>query len=94
VRSLNCWVTLTKGATNELLFWQELPRVRFEGEIWPAPEEISIRMASGANNIGWGGIQSRMLHNMPQSSKYKELLRVYMCLQGMTHVCAGKFVLF
>ncbi len=29
VMSLNCWVAQTEGATNELLFWQGLPRLRY-----------------------------------------------------------------
>jgi hypothetical protein len=29
-----------------------------------------------------------------QSSTYRELLGVYACLQAMTHMCAGKLVLF
>jgi len=29
-----------------------------------------------------------------QSCTYRELLGVYMCLQAMTRVCAGKLVLF
>jgi hypothetical protein len=51
-RSFNYWVTLTQEALNELLFWKGLPRGRFEGDIWPAPEGISNRMASDANKIG------------------------------------------
>ncbi len=33
VISLNCCVTVTEGAVSELLFWQGLPRGRFEGDI-------------------------------------------------------------
>ncbi len=33
VWTLNCWVVLTEGAINELLFWKELPRLRFAGQI-------------------------------------------------------------
>ena len=53
--SLNCWVVLTEGAINELLFWQGLPRLKFEGLIWPPASGVAIRMASDANDIGWGG---------------------------------------
>ncbi len=42
VMSLNCWVTLVEGAMNELLFSQGLPRIRFEGDIFPPTEGISI----------------------------------------------------
>ena len=88
----------------ELLFWQGLPRGRFEGEIWPATDGISIRMASDASNIGWGG---HTMEDAPQyareyfsaeesaqSSTFRELLGVYRCLQAMSHLCAGKLVVF
>ena len=104
VRSLNCWVTLTEGAMSDLLFWQGLPRVKFEGDVWPPTAEISIRMASAAIDIGWGG---HTMEDAPQyareyfseeessqSSTYRELLRVFRCLHAMVHVCEGKFVLF
>ena len=54
VRSLNCWGILMDGVMNGLLFWRGLPEDGFEGEIWPAPEGISIHMTSDANNIGLG----------------------------------------
>ncbi len=68
VVSLNCFVTLTEGAMNELLFWQGLPRTRFEGNIWPPTEGISIRMASDTINTGWGGTLWKMLPNMPENT--------------------------
>ena len=52
---------------NELLFWQGLPSTRFEGDIWPPTEGISIRMASDANNTGWGGTLWKMPPNMPEN---------------------------
>ncbi len=89
---------------SELLFWQGLPRVRFEGDIWPPMAGISIRMTSDANDFGWGG---HIMEDAPQyareyfseeessrSSTYRELLRVFMCLQAMVHLCEGKFVVF
>jgi hypothetical protein len=67
---------------------QGLPRIRFEGDIWPLTEGISIRMASDANNIGWGGWLT--IEDAPkyareyfseeesfQSSTYRELLGVF-----------------
>jgi len=36
--SSNNWADLTKGAINELLCWQGLPRARFAGPIWPPTE--------------------------------------------------------
>ena len=64
VSSLNCWVTLTKGVVNELFVWHGLRRGRFEGDIWPAPEGLSIPMASDAIIIGWGK------HTIEDASKY------------------------
>jgi len=55
VGSLKCWVILIEEAVNELTFWQKLPRLRFEGNIWPPTEGVIIRMASDANDFGWGG---------------------------------------
>ena len=58
VWSLNHWFVLTEGAVNELLFWQGLPRLRFEGPIWPPAGGVAVRMASDASDIGWGGAHS------------------------------------
>ena len=52
VVSLNCWVVLTEEATNELSFWHGLPRLEFEGSIWPPTAGVSVRMASDASYIG------------------------------------------
>ncbi len=101
--SLNYWVTLTEGAMNELLFWQGLPRTKFEGDIWPPTEGISNRMASDANNTGWGHTVVDAPHyareyfseeESSQSSTYRELLGLLRCLQAMVHLCEGKFVVF
>jgi hypothetical protein len=35
VVSLNCGAGLTEEAANELTFWQKLPRLIFDGAIWP-----------------------------------------------------------
>ena len=47
VGSLNCWVILTEEAINELTFWQKLPRLIFEGSIWPPTEGVACH-PSGA----------------------------------------------
>ena len=104
VISLNCWVTLTEGAMNELLFWRGLPRDRFVGDIWPPTAGISIRMASDASDSGWGGHTMEVApqyareyfseEESHESSTYRELLGVFRCLQAMLHVCEGKFVVF
>jgi hypothetical protein len=39
---LNCWVTLSEEARGELLFWQQLPRLRFESDVWPSLKGVSI----------------------------------------------------
>jgi hypothetical protein len=95
---------LTEEAVNELLFWKGLPRLKFEGSIWPPMEGISIRMASDASAFGWGG---HTMQGAPQyareyfseeecveSSTYRELLGVLRCLQSMVGLCEGKFVVF
>ena len=54
VVSLNCWVQVSDEALNELLFWKDLPRLRFDSEIWPLASGISIKVATDASDIGWG----------------------------------------
>ncbi len=97
VWSLNCWVVLTEEARNELLFWQGLPRLKFEGEIWPPLSGVAIRMASDANDIGWGGHTMQGVLEYAQeyfseaesleSSTHCELLGVFRCLRAMVHKC-------
>ena len=55
VLSLNCWVTITNEALNELYFWNDLPRLRFETDIWPSTIGLFIIVATDASDIGWGG---------------------------------------
>jgi hypothetical protein len=55
VVSLNFWAVLTEEAINELSFWHGLPRLEFEGSIWPPTAGVSVWMASDASDIGWGG---------------------------------------
>jgi len=52
VVSLKCWVELTEEAVNELYFLQRLPRLEFEGSIWPPIAGVFVRMASDASDIG------------------------------------------
>ena len=33
--SLRCWVAIDDEAHNELLFWKDIPRLRFKSDIWP-----------------------------------------------------------
>ena len=104
VGSLKCWIILTEETVNELTFVQKLPRLRFEGNIWPPTEGVAIRMASDANDFGWGG---HTMQSVPEyahayfseaesteSSTCRELIGVLRCLQSMVHLCAGKFVVF
>jgi len=65
---------------------------------------ICIRMASDANDFGWGGHTmedppqyAREYFSMEESSllsTYRELLGVFRCLHVMVHVCDVKFVVF
>jgi hypothetical protein len=89
---------------SELFFWQGLSRVRFEGYICPPTAEISIKMASDANDFGWGGhtIENALQYareyfleeESSQSSTHRELVGVFRCLYPMVHLCEGKFVVF
>ncbi len=102
VWTLNCWVVLTEGVINELLFWKGLPRLRFVGPIWPPTGGVSIRMASDASDFGWGGQTMQGVIEYAHeyfsekecgtSSTHRELLGVLRCLRAMLHVCAVKFV--
>jgi hypothetical protein len=88
--SLNCWVVLTEEAINELSFWHGLPRLEFEGSIRPPTARVSVRMASDASDIGWGGhtMQGVVEHaheyfskeESEESSTFRELLGIFMCL--------------
>jgi len=42
-------------ARGELIFWQQLHRLRFESDIWPLLKGLSIRMATDASDFAWGG---------------------------------------
>jgi hypothetical protein len=102
VLSLNCWVTISDEALNELYFWNDLPRLRFETDIWPSPIGLSIKVATDASDIGWGGHTlsgiSYVAHEYfspwetVQSSTYRELLGVNRCLQSLIEICKNKFV--
>jgi hypothetical protein len=102
VLSLNCWVDVTMEAFNELIFWKDLPRLRFDSEIWPSTSGLSIKVATDASDVGWGG---HIIHGGSfiaheyfshweslQSSTYRELLGVTRCLQSLVLQCQGKFV--
>jgi len=55
VASLNCWVTVNDEALNEFFFWKDLPRLRFELDIWPTTPVLSIKVATDASDFGWVG---------------------------------------
>ena len=55
VWSLNCWVPLSNEAVNELLFWQQLPLLRFETEIRPSQMGVSFNVATDVSDFAWGG---------------------------------------
>ena len=102
VLSLNCWVAVSEEAASELLFWQQLPRLRFEASIWPCHRGLSVRVATDASDLGWGGhtmsgplavaheyftVEERL-----ESSTFRELLGASRCLQAMVHRCEGRLV--
>jgi hypothetical protein len=102
VLSLNCWITVSDEALNELHFWNDLPRLRFESDIWPSMSGLSIKIATDASDIGWGGHTLSGITYVAheyfsqweaiQSSTYRELLGVNRCLQALLDKCKGKFV--
>jgi hypothetical protein len=102
VPSLNCWVTINDEAHSELLFWSELPRLRFEADIWPCTDGVSIKVATDASDFGWGGHTlggtTTIAHEYfseweaVQSSTYRELLGVTRCIQSLIEICKGKTV--
>ncbi len=53
VPCLNRWVVLSEEARSELLFWQQLPRLRFAADVWPCLTDI--RVATDASDFAWGG---------------------------------------
>jgi len=86
VPSLNCWVTIDDEAHNKLLFRKYLPHLRFESDIWPCTNGLSIKVATGAIDFGWGGHTlsgtSHIAHEYfsewetIQSSTFREILGV------------------
>ena len=105
VPTLNWWLAVSEEAASELLFWHQLPRLRFDADIWPSVEGVSIRVATDATNFGWGGTPwvapwpllmstSISLEESVQSSTYRELLAVIRCLQSVFELGRGKFVVF
>jgi len=55
IPTLNRWLAVSEEAASELLFWHELPRLRFDAEIWPSVKEVSTRVATDANDFGCMG---------------------------------------
>jgi len=55
VPSLNNWVTIDAKAHNELLFWKDLPRLRFESDKWHCTNDLSIKIFTDACDFGWEG---------------------------------------
>ena len=55
VPTLSWWLAVSEEAASELLFGHHLPRLRFDADIWPSAEGESIRVATDANDFGWGG---------------------------------------
>jgi hypothetical protein len=102
VLSLSCWITINDEALNELHFWNDLPRLRVESDIWPSTSALSIKVATDASDIGWGGHTLSGVRYVAheyfspweaiQSSTYRELLGVNRCLQALLDRCKGKFV--
>ncbi len=100
--SLECWVPLSEEAVNELLFGQQLPRLRFETEIWPSQKGVFIKVATDASDFAWGGhtpgwplIMAREYFTWEESvesSTFRERLGVLRCLQALVHLCKGKSV--
>ena len=100
---LNYRVTACDEALNELLFWKDIPRLRFESDIWLSTMGFSIRVATDAIDFGLsghtlGGI-SYIVHEYfseyeaLQSSTYRKLLGVNRCLKSLIDLCRNKFVL-
>ena len=102
VVSLNCWIVVSEEAANELLFWQQLPQLRFVADIWPCTKGLAVRVATDASDMGWGGITltgpREVAHEYfteeesRESSTFRELLGVRRCLQALVRRCEGRLV--
>jgi len=85
-----------------LLFWQQLPRLRFETEIRPFQNGVSIKVATDAGDFTWGGrtrgeplLMAREYYTCEESgesSTFREFLGFLRCLQALVHLRIGKFV--
>ena len=99
------WVTTTPEARDELLFWSSSDRELFFGPIWPPSRSVSIRLASDASAVAWGGIllssSDKPLPRVPvaheffsqeeqgQSSTLRELLGIQGTLGAFLDWCQG-----
>jgi len=103
VQARNSTVRMT--AANELIFWQGLPRLVFEGSIWPPRKGSQSEwrrtptISNGARGHAMQGVVEHAheyfsKEESVESSTYRELLGVFECLQAMIGSCEGKFVVF
>ncbi len=55
IRSLK-WVVFSNEAFNELVSWKDLPRLKFDFEIWPSTSGLLVMVAIDAEILYGGGI--------------------------------------
>ena len=89
-------------AINKLLFWQRLPRLIFETEIFLSQKVDSIKMVTDASDFASGGhtldgplITARYYFTCEESvesSPFWDLLGAIRYLQAFVHICIVKFV--
>ncbi len=48
------WTTIGDEALDELHFWNDLTRLRFESDIWLSSSGLSIKFATDASDIEMG----------------------------------------
>ena len=53
--SLNCRVAVGDEALNELFSWKDLPRLKFDSDIWSSTTGLSIKVAMDASDSCRGG---------------------------------------
>ena len=95
-------IKLSKGAKDELYFWNNYFH-RFNGQpVWPASTKISVLTYADASQFGWGGYFVNLSgicakgnfseSEISKSSTWRELLATYHVLRAYKSFVSGKTV--
>jgi hypothetical protein len=91
-----------KGISQRVIVWQQMPRLRFETEIWPSQKCVSINVETDASEFAWGKhplcgplLTAREYFTWEESvesSTFGELLGDLRYFQTLVHISIGTCV--